>query len=65
LHNILIEFGLHMQLVRLIKIYLKETCSLVRIGKYLSDNFPIKNDLKQGDALSTLPFNFGLQYAIR
>jgi hypothetical protein len=34
------------------------------IGKYLSDNFPIQNDLKQG-ALSPLLFNFALEYAIR
>jgi hypothetical protein len=31
----------------------------------LSDSFPIKNSLKQGDALSPLLFNFALEYAIR
>jgi hypothetical protein len=31
----------------------------------LSDSFPIQNDLKQGDALSPLLFNFALEYAIR
>jgi hypothetical protein len=31
----------------------------------LSDNFPIQNYLKQGDALSPLLFNFALEYAIR
>jgi hypothetical protein len=36
----------------------------VRVGKYLSDRFPIKNGLKQGDALSPLLFNFALEYAI-
>ena len=40
------------------------TWSKVRIGNYLSSSFPIKNSLKQGDALSPLPFNFALQYAI-
>jgi hypothetical protein len=34
-------------------------------GKYQSDKFPIQNGLKQGDALSPLLFNFGLEYAIR
>jgi hypothetical protein len=28
----------------------------------LSDNFPIQNDLKQGDDLSPLLFNFSLEY---
>jgi hypothetical protein len=34
-------------------------------GKYLSCNFPIRNGLKQGDALSPLLFNFASEYAIR
>jgi hypothetical protein len=54
-----------MKLVRLIKICLSEAYSRVQIGKHLSDTFPIKNDLKQGDALSPLLFNFALEYAIR
>jgi hypothetical protein len=44
---------------------LNETYSKVRIGKHLSDSFPIQNGLKQGDALSPLLFNFVLEYAIR
>jgi hypothetical protein len=39
--------------------------SKVRIGKHLSDSFPIQNGLKQGDALSPLLFNFALKYVIR
>jgi hypothetical protein len=31
----------------------------------LSDKFPFQNELKQGDALSPLLFNFALEYAIR
>jgi len=31
----------------------------------LSDLFPIRNGLKEGDALSQLLFNFALEYAIR
>jgi hypothetical protein len=65
LYNILIEFGVPMKLVRLIKMCLNETCCEVGIGKHLSDNFPTQNDLKQGDALSPLLFNFVLEYAIR
>jgi hypothetical protein len=44
---------------------LNETYSKVRIGKLLSDKFPIQNGLKQEDALSPLLFNFALDYAIR
>jgi len=42
-----------------------ETYRRVRVGKNLSDMFPIRNGLKQGDALSPLVFNFALEYAIR
>jgi hypothetical protein len=45
---------------RLTEIYLKEMYSKVRISKYLSDNFPVQNGLKQGDALSSLLFRFTL-----
>jgi hypothetical protein len=65
LYNIIIEFGVPMKLVRLIKMCLNETYSKVRICKHLSDIFPIQNGLKQGDALSPLLFNFALEYAIR
>ena len=65
MYNILIEFGIPMKLVRLIKICLSETCSRVRVGKNLSDIFPIRNGLKQGEVLSSLLFNFALEYAIR
>ncbi|KAJ4445733.1 hypothetical protein ANN_12418 [Periplaneta americana] len=41
------------------------TYSRVRIGQFLSDAFPIRCGLKQGDALSPLLFNFALEYAIR
>jgi len=44
---------------------LNENYSRVRVGKYLSDMFPIKNSLKQGDVLPPLLFIFVLQYAIR
>ena len=65
LYNILIEYGIPMKLVRLIQICLTETYSRVRVDKNLSDMFPIRNGLKQGDVLSPLLFNFVLQYVIR
>jgi hypothetical protein len=58
LHTILNEFGITMKLVRLIQMCLNEAVSRVRVRKHLSDVFPIKNGLKQGHALSPLPFNF-------
>ena len=65
LNNILIEFGIPMKPVRLIKMCLNETHSRVWVGKNLLDMFPIRNGFKQGDALSPLLFNFALEYAIR
>ena len=65
LYNILIEFGIPKKLVRLVKMSLTETYSRVRVGKNLSEMFPIRNGLKQGDAVSPLLFNFALEYAIR
>ena len=61
----LIEFGVPLKLVRLIKMCLSETYSGVRVGKHFSNKFPIKNALKEGNALSPLLFNFALEYAIR
>ena len=54
-----------MKRVKLVKLSLTETYSRVRVGKNLSDMFPIRNGLKQRDALSPLLFNFSLEYAIR
>jgi len=65
LYKILIEFGIPRKLVRLIKMSLTETYSRVRVVENVSDRFPIRNGLKQGDALSPLLFNFALEYAIR
>jgi len=64
LYNILLEVCIPKKLVRQIKMCLNETHSKVRVGKHLSDTFPIENVLKK-DALSPLLFNFALEYAIR
>ena len=65
LHNIFNEFGITMKLVRLTKMCLTETYSRVRVGRNFSDMFPIRNVLKQGDALAPMLFKFPLEYAIR
>jgi hypothetical protein len=65
LYNILLEYGVPKKLVRLIKMCLNETYSKVRVGKLLSDKFPIQNELKQAEALSPLLFYFVFEYAIR
>ena len=48
------------KIVRLIKMSLTEIYSRVRLDKNVSDRFPIRNGLKQGDALTPLLFNFAL-----
>jgi hypothetical protein len=53
LYNILIEFGIPLKLVRLIKMCLHETYNRVRVGKHLSDRFPIKNGLKEEKLFET------------
>jgi len=56
-----IEIGIRRKLVRLIKMSFTETYSRVRVGKNVSDKFPIRNGLKQGDALSPMLFNFAFE----
>jgi hypothetical protein len=65
LYNVVIEFGVPMKLVRLIKLCLSETYSKVCIGKHFSDSFPIQNCLKKGDNLSPLLLKFALECVIR
>jgi hypothetical protein len=63
--NILLQFKEPMKLVRLIKPCLNVLYSKDNINNHFSDNFPIQNGIKQGDALSPLLFDFDLEYAIR
>jgi hypothetical protein len=52
LYSIIMKFGILSQMC------LNETCSKVHIDPYWFDTFPVQNDLKQGDALSPLLFNY-------
>jgi hypothetical protein len=54
-----------MKLVTIIKTCLNETYSKCGIGKSLSDAFPIRDGVKQGDILPLLFFNLASQHAIR
>ena len=54
LYKILITFGIPRKLVMLVKMCLTEKYSRVRVGKNVSDRFPIRNGLKQGDALTPI-----------
>ena len=42
-----------------------EIYSRVRVGKNVSDRFPVRNGLKQGDALSPMLYYLTLGYTIR
>jgi len=53
-----------MKLLKLIKMCLNETFSRVRVCKHLSNLFPVKHGFKQGDALTSLLFNFAFEYVI-
>ena len=65
MYNILTDSGIPMKAARLTKMCPSETYSRVWEDKHLSDMLPMKNDLKQGDALSSLFFYFAILCAIR
>jgi hypothetical protein len=48
-----------------LKLCLKEAYNKVRIGKNLSDSFPIQKGLRERYAQSLSLFNFALEYAIK
>jgi hypothetical protein len=63
LYNILMEICIPMKLLRIIKLYMTETHSRVRVGKNVSDMFPIRKGMKQGDGLPPLLSNSSLEDA--
>ena len=46
LYNIIMDFGITKKLIRLVKMCLTEKYRRVRIGKNLTDIFPVRNGLK-------------------
>ena len=64
LYNILIEFGIPMKLVRLIKTCLTETYSRVQGGKNLSGMFPIRNVLKKKGGGCSIAIAFQLCFRV-
>lgn len=50
LYNGHMEFGINIQIVKLIKTVLKESYNKACKGKYLSDTFSIQDSLKQRGA---------------
>ena len=64
MYSIATEFGIPTKLGRLIKMYLSEISSRVRLGRHLFHVFHIKKGLKQSPLLPLL-FNCALEYAIR
>ena len=56
LYKIIIEFDIPRKLVSLLKMNLNETYSRFRVGKNVSDRFPIRNGLKQRRCSDTNAF---------
>ena len=63
--KILRNFGLHPKLIKMIELTLTNTTSKVKFRGELSEPFPIKTGLRQGDGLSPLLFNCALEYVMR
>jgi len=57
MYNILMEFGIPMKFIRLIKMYLDEIYSTVQVGKNLSNMLPIKMGLKKRRCFTTNCFS--------
>ena len=61
-YKILILFGIPLKLVWLIKMLLNENYTRIRLGKYLSDLFPIENGLRKR---SFIAIAFQLSFRVR
>jgi hypothetical protein len=51
LYNIHFEFGVHVRVVKSIITYSERTSNKIYVGKWLSDAFPVQNNVKQEGGL--------------
>ena len=65
MHNILMEFGVPITLVSLMKMGLNEPYSRVQVGEYLPDIFPIQKALNKVMLYRHCFSGFALEYAIK
>lgn len=65
IYEAMAEFGIPSKLIRLTKMTLTNTLNKVKIQNKLSDTFTTHSGIRQGDSLSALLFNIGLEKAIR
>jgi len=65
LYNIIIELGVLMKLVRLIKLRLNKTYGRFFLDKHLSDIFSIMDGLKGEYELTLLLSNYSFKYTIK
>ena len=61
----MVEFGIPNKLINLTKMTLAQTMNKVKVQNKLSESFVTVNGIRQGDSLSTLLFNIGLEHIMR
>jgi sorting nexin-29 len=59
------EMGIPNKLIRLVRSTMTETKAQVQIQGKLTEDFEVKQGIKQGDGLVSILFNIGLEYIIR
>jgi hypothetical protein len=64
LYNIVMQCGIYMNQVMLIKMCLNKIYREVSIDRYLSDTFPVRN-VQNGNDLLPFLFSFALEYVTR
>lgn len=65
LYRILLELGVPSKLVRLIKCATNSSLAKVRIQNAVTEEFEVRQGLRQGDGLAPMLFNLALEWVIR